>query len=95
MRRLDDTLNRLQLDGSWLGFTVNLQDLAGAALATGIVLAVAGLVTGALMLAATQIFGAEIPSKALRRMITAVLAAIVLGSLSGMVGWGMQYDMPL
>jgi hypothetical protein len=47
------------------------------------------------MLAATQIFGAEIPSKALRRMITAVLAAIVLGSLSGMVGWGMQYDMPL
>jgi hypothetical protein len=31
MRRLDDSLNRLQLDGSWLGFTVNLQDLAGAA----------------------------------------------------------------
>lgn len=86
-----EDLNPISLDGSWLSFVGALSSLSGALLAVGVVLAVGGLIAGVLAMVGSRVFGAQISSKALRRIYTACFAAMALGSLSGMVGWGMGF----
>lgn len=89
MRSMDD-LNPIRLDGSWLSFVAPLSSISGALLAVGVVAAVGGLVAAAVTMVRSRVFGARISDKALRRVYAACLAAMALGSLSGMVGWGMS-----
>jgi len=73
-------------DGTWLAKTKGLRPLVGALLAGGILAAVLLLVGAALYGAWAYRQGQGALSKG---VLTSLFGAIVLGSLSGIVGFGM------
>ncbi len=83
----------LHVDKTWLPHVSNLEALSGALLGGGLILAVGAIAVAALAWAASRALGMNLRSGLSKKMGAALIGAIALGSLAGIVGWGMGFNL--